>query len=319
MGKIDAIVKDYMSDSEVFADAFNQYLFKGERIIDPGRLKPLDAEEIIVPYGTKGAGVPVQRERDALKALVAKEDENVIYLLLGGEYQSEIHYAMPVKNQLYDAIQYARQVEKAAASYRGKNTDAGKVTSGEFLSGFHKEDKLIPVITLTIYFGAGEWDAPKSLRDMLPKLPENILQFVQDYRINLIAPSETPDEEIDRFHTHLREVLKYIKYSVDDEKLEKMVQEDAAYKAVDKKTARMIKAVTGDDLDVELQGEVVDVCKAHEEMKRKAAEKAAKKTEISIAERMLKAQKYNAAEIAEMTGLQMDEVEKIEGQLFAMA
>ena len=43
------------------------------------------------------------------------EDENADYLLLGIENQTEIHYAMPVRNMIYDALQYGNQVAAIAA------------------------------------------------------------------------------------------------------------------------------------------------------------------------------------------------------------
>lgn len=80
-------------------------------------------------------------------------DGNAIYLVLGIENQSKIHYAMVVKNMVYDSLHYAKQVMEATKSHKGE-----KLSGDEFLSGFTKEDKLIPVITLVLYFGAEEWD-----------------------------------------------------------------------------------------------------------------------------------------------------------------
>ena len=40
------------------------------------------------------------------------------YVLYGAENQTEIHYAMAVMNNLYDALEYAGQVEEAAKSHR---------------------------------------------------------------------------------------------------------------------------------------------------------------------------------------------------------
>ena len=62
----------------------------------------------------------------------------MVYLLLGIESQSEVHYAMPVRNMVYDALQYAAQVEEAARSHREarKAGDSGelakKPTAGEW-------------------------------------------------------------------------------------------------------------------------------------------------------------------------------------------
>lgn len=42
-------------------------------------------------------------------------DERAVYVILGVENQDKIHYAMAVKNMLYDALQYAKQVEGGKA------------------------------------------------------------------------------------------------------------------------------------------------------------------------------------------------------------
>ena len=35
MSEKDAITKEYMQDNEIFADAFNYYLYNGEQVIKP--------------------------------------------------------------------------------------------------------------------------------------------------------------------------------------------------------------------------------------------------------------------------------------------
>ena len=64
------------------------------------------------------AVVPVQKFRDVQKLYAAMTDGKMEYVLYGAEKQAEIHYAMPVKNNLYDALEYAGQVEEAAKSHR---------------------------------------------------------------------------------------------------------------------------------------------------------------------------------------------------------
>ncbi len=75
--------------------------------------------------------------------------------------------------------------EKAA-----EQTDKEKPTDGEFLSGFWKTDRLIPVITLVIYFGADDWDAPLSLKEMYSNTNGVILAHVPNYHVNLITGSK---------------------------------------------------------------------------------------------------------------------------------
>ena len=147
LGKIDTITKEYMKDPVIFADMFNKFLYHGKQVIRPESLIEMDSTEIVVPYGEGKAGVPAQKYRDVLKLMMT--DGNIAYCILGCEDQGAIHYAMPVKNMLYDSMQFARQVTKAAKSHRQEKEH--KPTSDEFLSGFYKTDRLIPVVTLVIY------------------------------------------------------------------------------------------------------------------------------------------------------------------------
>ncbi len=112
MAAKDIVTKDYIKDTEVFADAFNYLIFGGNPVIDPLKLHEMDTTEIGMPYGEGKTRVTVQKFRDGLKYLTAMEDGNAAYLLLGIENQSEIHYAMAVKNMVYDALQYAAQVKR---------------------------------------------------------------------------------------------------------------------------------------------------------------------------------------------------------------
>ncbi len=89
-----------------------------KQVIAPESLRTVDTTEIITPYGND-AKVPVQKYRDNMKIWAAMYDGKVVYVLLGSENQSNIHYAMPPKNMLYDSINYASQVDAARASYKG--------------------------------------------------------------------------------------------------------------------------------------------------------------------------------------------------------
>ena len=120
MGKVDTVTKKYLRQSSVFADIFNFYLYEGRQVINPEQLRELDPAELSVPYGADQRGEPVQRYRDLFKALSAMEDQRAAYLLLGIESQDEVHYAAPVRNLLYDALQYARQVDETARIHREK-------------------------------------------------------------------------------------------------------------------------------------------------------------------------------------------------------
>lgn len=203
----------------------------------------------MVPYGADGASVPEQKYRDVLKLIHAMTDGDAAYCVMGIENQADIHYALPVRNGVYDFLQLSHQVSEAANSH--KRAMKEKPTDGKFLSGFRKTDCLIPVVTLVIYFGSDDWDAPLSLREMYSNSNSAILAHTPDYHVNLIAPGEMSDEDIDEFHSNLREVMLYIKYikdSKDKKNLDKIIKENPNFQSVERQAADVINIVTGSKL-----------------------------------------------------------------------
>jgi len=281
MGKIDTTTKEYIENPVVFADAFNQFLYHGDQKIDPARLTELDTTGIVIPYGADGASVPEQKYRDVIKLLHAMTDGDVAYCVMGIENQAEIHYALPVRNGVYDFLQLSHQVSEAANSHKQtlKGKEAGqpdqtqkeeKPTDGEFLSGFWKTDYLIPVITLVIYFGSDDWDAPLSLKEMYSNTNSVILAHAPDYHVNLIAPSEMSDKEINEFHSNLREVMLYIKYSKDKKKLDKIIENDPSFQSVERQAAEVINVVTGSKLSYPEGKGAVNMCLAIQQMREES-------------------------------------------------
>lgn len=207
----------------------------------------------------------MQKYRDVLKSAVVKQDEEAAYILLGIENQTDIHYAMPVRNIIYDALQYGKQVADAAAKHRRSEGGAKGRSKGEYLSGFYKEDKLTPVITLVLHFGANEWDGPLSLHEMMAVKNKKLLQYVQDYQIHLIDPARIAPTELEKFSTSLREVMGYIKYSKDKKRLTEFLSDNPRM-LMEANAARVIKAVTNTPLEIPEGAEVIDMCKAVEDM-----------------------------------------------------
>ena len=315
MGKTDIVTKDYTEDNRVLADAFNVLVYEGKPVIRPEKLRPLDPTMIGVPYNANETELPVQKLRDSLKCLTIMEDDNATYLLLGLENQTNIHYAMPVRDMLYDALQYTAQVEKITKERRNtkdpKTVSGKKLSGAEYLSGFGKDDKLMPIITAVLYFGEGKWDGPRSLHEMLALHDPKLLSFVSDYKMNLITPEDTPDEIIDRLDSSLREVLYFIKYSKDKAKLMELTQTDPRFKNLERKAARVIKTVTGVEVDVENEEEPVNMCQAMRELLEDANNEGRLQNMQDTARRMLKEDSFSNDFIAQMTGLSVDAVQAL--------
>ena len=298
MGTADIVTKEYMRENAVFADAFNYLIYNGKKVIDPAKLKEIDPTEIALPFGDeekagedkkgkvqetewssvkngsvrkKTAGRAgkktdaVQKYRDILKSAVIKQDEKMSYVLLGIENQTDVHYAMPVRNAIYDALQYGRQVADIAAGHRRNKNDFSGKNNGEYLSGFLKEDHIRPVITLVIHFGAEEWDGPLSLHEMMSTRDMELLSFVENYRIHLIDPAKLTEEQLDHFSTSLKEVMGYIKYSKNKEQLLKFLHTDT-HRSIEMNAVRVIKTITNTPIEVSEEEEEIEMCKAIEDL-----------------------------------------------------
>lgn len=263
MGAADAVTKAYMRENAIFADAFNYMIYGGRRVIDPNSLKELDTTEIALPFGDDKTDEAVQKYRDILKSAVIKEDKDAAYVLLGIENQTDIHYAMPVRNLIYDALQYGKQVSDVSAKHRKESGNGHN--RGEYLSGFYKEDRLTPVITLVVHFGADAWDGPLSLHEMMSVDKPEIMQMVPDYRIQLIDPARMKPEDLMKFETSLREVMGYIKYSKDKEGM-KTYMAGNSRTMLERTAAQVIKAITNTPIEIPEGLEEVNVCEAIEEM-----------------------------------------------------
>lgn len=278
--KADTITKDYVKDVSIFADIFNYYIYGGRQVIRPEQLTERDSTKIALPYGADGAVVPVQKFRDVQKLYAAMTDGEMEYVLYGVENQAEIHYAMAVKNNLYDALEYAGQVEEAAKSHRQEikwrkeqdeiefDEDKKTPSSGEFLSGFWKEDRLIPSVTVTIFFGSEEWDGPLSLFDMMDVSDPDVLACMDNYHVRLIAPSKMSDEEIMKFQSSLREVMFFIKYSKDQESLNRILEiNEKRFREMERRAADVIEAITNSGIKYDESEAKVDMCQAIKEMR----------------------------------------------------
>ena len=257
MGAKDTKAKEFLSDNQRFADLCNFYLFNGQDTIKAEELQTQDTTEVLSVFGVTKKELMVQKWRDLLKKIIIKRTDFCTYMIIGVENQTDIHYAMPVKNMIYDAINYGKQVNEAAKEHRvGKNLK----NRGEFLSGFSKDDKLTPIVTLTLYWGADEWDAPRSIHDMLSMVEPEVLKFVPNYSLNLIVPGEITDFE--KFRTSLGAVLEMIKYSKDEEAMNTLILTKPIYKDLENEAVKAINLFTGLELKINEEEKTMDMCKA---------------------------------------------------------
>ncbi|MCM1046777.1 MAG: hypothetical protein NC417_14835 [Candidatus Gastranaerophilales bacterium] len=130
-----------------------------------------------------------------------------------------------------------------------------------------------------VYFGSGKWDGSLSLKEMYTDCGEEVLKYVADYHISLIAPNGLTDKEFDEFQTSMREIIKYIKYSGDKEKLKEIIKNEQRFKKVERSAVEIINAVTNSNMKIPEGKEPVDVCLAIQEMREESRREGEIETE----------------------------------------
>ena len=253
----DAVTKEFLQSKEIFADLFNFLLYDGNPVISPDRLHEINPELIYTTGDDPDNNSSVTKIRDLLMYLTAMEDDNFAYLLLGIENQSTVDHDMPIRNFVYDALQYDRQKKEATR--------------------LHKKNEYIPVITLVIYWSPGKWTGPKSLHEMFSIKDKEVLSFVTDYKMNLLVPGEVDDNDLDKLKTSLRNVFKYIKCSQDKILLQKLIHEDEQYQHLDRKATQVINVITDSKLPISEEEEEINMCKAIDDIREEARQEEYKK------------------------------------------
>ena len=305
MGTKDSKAKEYLSDNTRFSEICNYVLFDGEKVIKPEDLKECDTTEVLSVFGIDKKQIVKQKWRDLLKSVSMKHTWQMYVILIGAEAQTDIHYAMPVKTMIYDALNYGEQVNEAKKCH-WKNKDYR--SSDEFLSGFTLDDKLTPVITITLYLGTTQWDGPRSLAEMMPQMDERILPFINDYRINLLNPLEITD--FSKFKTGLKPLFEVLKNASDEGKLNDLITKDETFTRVDVETVAAINLFVGTDIKYDEKEEVVNMCKAWDDHKKRGIQEGMQQGRLFEIYLSVQEGDYSAKRGAEKAEMSLDEFEK---------
>ena len=105
---------------------------------------------------------------------------------------------------------------------------------------------------------------------MFDDVDEELLPFIPDYRINLLAPREITD--FTGFRTSIRQLFEVLKNAYDKEKMQEVLQNDEKFSRVDRETVEAINLFAGTDIDIDEKEEVIDMCKAWEDQKNEGRE-----------------------------------------------
>ncbi|WP_346910601.1 Rpn family recombination-promoting nuclease/putative transposase [Faecalicatena orotica] len=264
MAKNDIYMKRWLSDKRRFADLINGSLFQGKQVFLPNHLKESNPEQTLILRKPNGENISVQRYRDIM--MVAEDGTRIV--VLACENQDEIHYAMPVRGMLYDALNYTEQISQIR-KIRRENKELEN--SSEFLSGLKKNDRLTPVITVVFYYGEKEWDGAQDLHGLLglnAKEYELLKKYIPNYRINLVDPRRMNNDLC--FQTDLQLVFGMLEYRKSKEGLQKYMQTNKNYfGSMDENSYNAIRVLLGSGQqlpEAKLKSGGIDMCKALDDL-----------------------------------------------------
>lgn len=243
----DLLLKRYLCDNERFADLLNGFV--GEQLVLPESLTELDTQTGMFSALRDRFG---RNKRQGYRDLLKKAAFGINFLVVGIENQESVHYLMPLRTMSYDAGEYERQ----AAHMKKKVRKQPGITSAEFLSGFTKESKLNPCITLVLYFGE-DWDGPRKLSDIIDfkDIPEKFRYLVNDYPVYVLEIQKLQNTDV--FKTDLKQVFDCIRLSKEPDKFSQLVANDPVYETLDEDAYDVIAEYT----DTEEFQEIKDMCR----------------------------------------------------------
>ncbi len=270
MGKLNLEVNDFLRRREIFADLMNGSLFHGKQALRPDELEPVPVQSGILAVDPGGHAKAVERTGD-VRMCARHADYSVIY---ANETQNRTHYAMPVRDMLYSALEYTRQLRDLEKAHRASGSLPDR---NEFLSGIRKDDRIRPVVCTVLYLG-DDWEGCLSLHELLDiDWEDEDAQFLRgcipDYRINLIPVRAVEHPEY--YRTCLQEIFTMVRYRKQKKELRDYVEKHRdAFRRMDSVEMSATLAMLGASKKMvelmeeknEKEGSGYDLCEAIQEM-----------------------------------------------------
>ena len=177
MGEKDITEKILADYNDVFADIINGLLFGGEQ-----EIKPEDLENTTVHAQYKAEDDKVHElERDIAKYW---KEEKVELAICGIENQSTVEKNMPFRIIGYDGSAYRNQLQQ-------------------------ERRKMLPVVTIVLYFGTDRhWNSRKKIKELM-EVPQCLDSYVNDYQMHVFEVAWLTEEQISHFRSDFNVVANF--------------------------------------------------------------------------------------------------------------
>ena len=237
MGEKDITEKILEDYNDVFADIINGLLFDGVQEIKP---EALENTNVHAQYKAEDDKVH-ELERDIAKYW---KDEKVELAICGIENQSIVEKNMPFRIIGYDGSAYRNQLQQ-------------------------ERRKMLPVVTIVLYFGTDRhWNSRKKIKELM-EIPRCLDTYVNDYQMHVFEVAWLTEEQISHFHSDFKVVANFF---VQKRKNKDYIPDDPTeIKYVDE-VLKLLSVMTGDrDYEKvicdEMKGQVKSMCDVAERLK----------------------------------------------------
>lgn len=233
--KQDLATKSLEEYPDVFADIINVNLYGGKQIIFPEDLEKLPSKMLYrSPEGH-------MKELDSdIRMKVWREGREIAIFCI--ENQSGICNTMPVRDMGYVFAGYTEQI-------RGIKEKNRRCRKHYYTKEIGDEQKLVPILSLVLYFGRKEWNEPLSLTgilDIQEEAGELVLPFIQDISMRVIDLERQDEKTRNKYRSDFRHVVDYLACRKDKQKLEHFIKDTTRNLSHPEEFLDVLGAVDGD-------------------------------------------------------------------------
>ena len=280
MAQKDMVEKLLEDHEDVFADIVNVLLFNGKRVISESSLK----ETKLTSQYKAEIGKLHEQERDVAKYWI---DGNARIALCGLENQTSEEKYMPLRVIGYDGASYRQQLMKE-----------------------NKGNKIVPVVTLVLYYGTSRWSSPHNLKGVLD-INDKFKPFVNDYKANIFDIAFLNEDTVQKFTSDFRIVADFFVQKRKNKSYEPSRQKITHVDEV----LKFLRTMTGDSrYEVEFSKEDkergVNMCNVIDKVEKQGIEKGIEQGIFDIISRMLKKGK-SVQEIVDLTDYEEAKVQEV--------
>ena len=279
----DRASKLYFSDPERAREIVRLAL---KRMGVNAELTDLTIEDPVVSFmDTK---ISIEKLLDKLYKITLSNDESSTFCLMGLENQSKFDAHMLIRAGITSLLIYDWKLSLKA--------------------------ELKPVFIVVLNMSEGEWKGPTRLEDYFSKEDLELLgPLMVNVRMLVIDPYTMEEDEFDSLKMDLELILKIIKYKSDKNAFCSYISSEERFKKLDEVTAKLVAEL----INVDMDGEDDNVCKAIEDLINDSKEEGRIEGEVNAIYKLRRDGILNLDVAADRLGLSLEEYNKREERFFS--